>query len=85
MEKICLNKLTEIRTLLKNKLSELELPIEETLSFTKEVGIAEGITNRCKEKELLAIRQKIENLLPDNTNLGFSIQEIINDINDLLT
>lgn len=85
MEKICLEKLTEIKTLLENKLSELELPNEETLSFTKEKKIAEAITNRCKEEELLAIRQKIENLIPDTNDFGSSIQEIINDINDLLT
>ena len=85
MEEICLEKLTEIKTSLEYKLSELELPIEKIIAFAKEKEIAEGITNRCKEKELLAIRQNIENLNPASTELGSSIQEIINNINDLLT
>ena len=85
MEEICRKKLTEIRTSLENKLSEMKLPTENLLSFVKEKEIAEGIANRCQETELLAIKQKIENLTPNSTELKILIQEIIKDIKNLLT
>ena len=81
MDEICLRKLTEIRTILENKVSELDLPAVLSISFEKEIEISESIINRCKDNKLLAIRQKIEKLIPDSDEILSSINEIIDDIN----
>jgi hypothetical protein len=84
MDEICLRKLTEIRTILENKVSELDLPAVLSISFSKEIELSESITNRCKDNKLLAIRQKIEKLIPDSDEILSSINEIIDDINELI-
>ena len=84
MDELCLRRLTEIRTILENKRSELDLPAVSSISFEKEVELAKSITNRCKANELLAIRQKIEKLIPDSDEILSSINEIIGDINEVI-
>jgi len=83
MDDMCLKKLIEIKTSLELKKSELDVSKTKVqLDFKEEEKIAEGITNRCKEDDLLAIRQLVENLNSDDDNslLSTSIQAIIDEI-----
>jgi len=84
MDNMCLKKLIEIKTSLELKKSELDVSKTKVqLDFKEEEKIAEGITNRCKEEDLLAIRQLVENLNSDDDNslLSTSIQAITDEIN----
>lgn len=84
MDKLCLQKLTELRTKLEIKKSDLESSNPPQLEFSSEEELAEGITNRCQEQNLLDIRQSIENLNPDDLKLSESLRDIIEGINNII-